>query len=359
MLFFFKNFQNIKDDISDLKKKCENFFGKEKNFQKMKIVLEELKKNEIYDYSKEVNNNNKSNYIKMFHFFNEKSQAIDFLYNHKTDDISLLYNKIEPNNRTISLKDIKNTFNCVGIFQELKAIKNLKEIIACLKVKFDDEETLKWFKNYSEIYRTVIELNQNLDFSQTIFEEIDAIIQNAKFVFYKKYDEFKYKINGGKDIEEYKNIKFEKIRELKNKIQIKKDLNLPSNDENSKKYIEKVKKLKFFKDLSEKIEEIYDLVEILRTKGSTLPILIVIKIKFPKINFFLEDNEKSFEEIYKFLSDAKINIIKKLESIYKQMTTIRFIYGKEIVSLLSYIEDDENKFDSFLRYILNLTNCEK
>ena len=73
----------------------------------------------------------------------------------------------------------------------------------------------------------------------------------------------------------------------------------------------------------------------------------------------MEDNEKSFEEIYKFLSDAKINIIKKLESIYKQMTTIRFIYGKEIVSLLSYIEDDENKFDSFLRYILNLTNCEK
>ena len=32
----------------------------------------------------------------------------------------------------------------------------------------------------------------------------------------------------------------------------------------------------------------------------------------------------------------KANIINKLDSVYKQMTTIRFIYGKQIDSILTH-----------------------
>lgn len=38
------------------------------------------------------------------------------------------------------------------------------------------------------------------------------------------------------------------------------------------------------------------------------------------------------------------------------MTTIRFIYGKQIDSILTHIEGNF-QINSFLRYILNLTDC--
>lgn len=41
------------------------------------------------------------------------------------------------------------------------------------------------------------------------------------------------------------------------------------------------------------------------------------------------------------------------------MTTIRFICGREIDSFLRNIKGNDNNFDSFLIYILNLSDCEK
>ena len=43
--------------------------------------------------------------------------------------------------------------------------------------------------------------------------------------------------------------------------------------------------------------------------------------------------------------------------IYKKLSTIRFIYGKQIDSVLSHIQGNY-PINSFLRYILNLTDCE-
>ena len=84
------------------------------------------------------------------------------------------------------------------------------------------------FKKYSEIYRSVIELNQNFDLTLNIYEEIKGIISNSRFIFNKNNDEFD--IDG-------QTITIDKIKELKNKIQLKqgekKNLN---DDENSKKY---------------------------------------------------------------------------------------------------------------------------
>ena len=359
---FTEYFQKIKSEISELKIKCKDFFSKEKNIQSMKNVLKNLKEKEIYNYLEEANNNKRSNYMKMFHFFDNKSQALDFLYNHKIEDIKHLYDKIDPNNRTISMKDISDTLNCVGIFQELKEKNDLKEMIEYLKPKMEDNDALQWFKNYSDIYRSIIELNQNFDFSLSIYEQVDDIIKDATFIFNKIDDEFKYKKSGKKET-----ISIEKIRELNNKIQIKQERNISPKNENSESFVEKYKKSLFFKNLSTNIEEIYDIMDTLRTKGSTLPILIIVEIEYPKIEYFLCENKrgksekKDFKDIYQFLTNAKRNIIKKLDSVYKQMTTIRLLYGKEIDSFLRHIEEEEdnNQFDSFLRYILNLTDCEK
>ena len=68
------------------------------------------------------------------------------------------------------------------------------------------------FKKYSEIYRSVIELNQNFDLTLNIYEEIKGIISNSRFIFNKNNDEFD--IDG-------QTITIDKIKELKNKIQLK------------------------------------------------------------------------------------------------------------------------------------------
>ena len=359
MFYFLSYFQKDKSEIINLKEKCQNFSGI-KDITEMKGILNELKDKGIYDYTKENNNRNKSNYIKMFHSFFEKKQALDFLYNHNTEDIKILYDKIEPNNKTLQMKDISDTLNCVGFFQELKEKNDLKEILEYIKIKLENKDLLNRFENYSEIYRSIIELNQNFDFSQKIYEDIEVILNDAKFFFNKNNDEFKYKISKESLDDEYENITIDKIRELKNKIQIKKERKQSTMDDNSSKFYEKYEKLKFFKDLCNKIEEIYDLMSTLRIKGSTLPISIRVEIAYPEVKYYLEKENKNieFKEIRNFLLNAKTNIIRKLDSIYKQMTSIRFIYGKQINSILSHIQGNY-PINSFLRYILNLTDCGK
>ena len=52
-----------------------------------------------------------------------------------------------------------------------------------------------------------------------------------------------------------------------------------------------------------------------------------------------------------------MNLTKQLDKCYKQRSTIRFIYGKQIDNILSHIQGDKS-IDSFIRYILNLTDFE-
>ena len=177
-----------------------------------------------------------------------------------------------------------------------------------------------------EIHLKVIELNENFDFGQTIYMEIKEIIKESKFYFNKNDDEFNVVIRNDDGNAEYRTISFEKIKELKNKIQLKQEGKKDSTSDENSNYRKKYDRLKFFKDLSTNIEEIYELINILRTKGSTLPISIHVDVSYPDVNHYLgqDEKKKDFKDIYDFLSKAKSNIRDKLDSVYKQMTTISF-----------------------------------
>ena len=352
IFYFFSYFrENIKiiHELNEWKDKCKNLSNR-KDTLELKKILKELKEAGIYDYKE--NMKRKKPHIELFKMFYGKGDAIDFLYSHRVNDIKHLYDKIEPNRGTLQMNDISNTINCVGFFQGFKYYNGgLKDII----IYFIDnlnENIFDCFKKYSEISQVVSDLYVNFDFSQYIFDEIKEIITNSKFIFNKNSDEFIiYKEK------EDENISIDKIRELRNKIQLKlenkKDL---CDDENYKNYLDKLEKLKFFKNLSKNIITIYDLMNILRVKGSTLSISISIEISSQNAKYYLGTNEREFKYIYEFLTKAKVNIIEKLDLIYKQMTTIRFIYGKQIDSILNHIQGNI-KLDSFLRYLLNLTDC--
>ena len=348
---YFNNNENVYMELNKWKEKCKNLSNNKGDNTEIKNILKELGEEGIYNYKENIEN--KSNYIYLFNLFYENGQALDFLNQHTTKDVDYLYDKIEPNRGSLKTNDISDISNCVGFFQELKGINGgLKEIIGQIKLKLNEQDSsiLDNLKKYSEIYRAVIELYQDFDLSLNIYEKIKGIISDAKFIFNKNNDEF--------DLKDNQTISIDKIKELKNKIQLKQgEKKSLSDDEKSIKLKEKYEKLKFFKDLSNNIEEIHDLMDLLRTKGSTLPISIRVEVSYPEVKYFLGNNNKEieFKEIKQFLSRAKTNILTKLESTYKQMTTIRFIYGKQIDSFLSHIQGNF-PINSFLRYILNLTN---
>ena len=353
---YFKNNENINKELEEWKNKCKDFSNAE-DTSKMKNALKELKKEGIYDYKKNIET--KSNYINFFNLFFENGQALSFLDQHTAEEIKPLYDKIDPNGSDLSMNDITDTINCVGFFQELKKIDGgIKEIVQYIQKNLGEKDSiiLKRFKHYLDISRRVIELNENFDFSEQIYKEINEIINGSKFIFNKNNDEFII-INREGDEIKYKNISLEKIKGLKNKIQLKQEVKKESNFDKNSSYAKKYEILKFFKDLSINIEEIYEVMNILRTKGSTLPISISVDISYPNVYYHLgQDGKiKEFKDIQNFLSIAKRNIIKKLNSVYKQMTTIRFLYGKQIDSILSHIQGS-SKIDSFLRYILNITD---
>ena len=359
---FFRYFgENINKELEEWEEKLKVFSTPEDTL-KTKKVLNELKKEGIYDYKENIDIDAKTNYIIFFNLFFENGRALAFLDQHTSEDIKPLYDKIDPNGKELNLNDISDTLNCVQFFQELKKIGGrLRDIIECIKLKLNDKKLkiLEKFKHYIDISGAVIELNENFDFSQNIYKEIDEIINESKFVFNKNYDEFNVIKRDNKNITSQK-ISLDKIKELKNKIQLKEGKKDSISDENANNYKKKYDKLKFFKDLSINIEEIHDLMNILRTKGSTLPISISIDISYPDVNYILGQGgkKKDYKDILTFLSKAKINIRNKLDSVYKQMTTIRFIYGKQIDSILNHIQGS-SKINSFLRYILNYTDSKE
>ena len=350
ILYFFENFLQDKNEIEELKKKYDNL--SKKKFSEITKILKELEEKKIYNYTKE-NCKKKSNYIKLFHYLYGKKQAFDFLISHSTDDIKALYEKIEPNYRNLTMKDITDTIDCAGFFQELKEKINLNEMIEFLRKKMEDEKLLERFKNYSDIFPSVIELYQNFDFSINLYEEVKDIIKEAKFIFDQSEEKFFYRTNN--QDKEYETITIDKIRSMKNKIQIKPKGTQSIDNENAKKYNEKYDDLKFFKELASIIEDIIEDMNLLRRKGSTLPISIIIEIKNLQVKYILDKKERKLIDIQNFLFNAKNNIIEKLDITYKEKTCIRFIYGKQIDSIMQHIYGSSDN-DSFLRYILNITD---
>ena len=364
------NFDSYKKDIESIFYFFDNLYNEEnwnqillpkyKNFSQENVIqyLKELKEKKIYDYEHE--GKNKSFYIKFFNCLNNKDQAFDFL-NQKHDNLNLLYDKLDVINQSITSKDIDDTISCVEVFKEIKNCENHQKRFDFIKEKFKgNKELLKSFENFSEIYSSVIELNRNFDdFSLNLYSEVEKIVKYMEIIFSQTYEEINLK-------EKNEKIKIiNDLLELKNKIHIKSKFN-ESNSKKEEKIIKKYKTLSFFKEAVNNIGIIYEYLTILRTKGSVLPIRIKVVIKEDepeeenKIKYFLNDKNdkevrKTFEQIEKYLTNAKTDLIKQLETFYQINDYMRFFYGRQITNIVSHLEGYTEIFP-FLRYILNDTS---
>ena len=293
-IIYFFNSLNKEDDWN---KKLSNKYEKlsEMNLEDLKKNLEELKKEEIYDYQI------KNNYSKIFTSLYEKKEAIDFLLKKINSNIEELYDRIDPNSPTITIQKIDDTKICIEVFKQFKSIKNDNKVIFKY-IKTLEEDKIKAFESYSKIFSSIIELDRNDNFILNIFDQIDDIIKNAKFLFLHETEIFSY----GED----NKITMEELIHLKNKInvsandenikeedKIKDDKSDKSKAEEVKKKIDeeknkekndilkiKLKKLLFYKNLVTNMEVIYENMQILKTKGNNLPIDIKIIVQYVRKN---------------------------------------------------------------------------
>ena len=340
IFYFFKFFRKDngnwnEDKVRKYEKLGEK--GNEFSLDELKQHLKELNENSIYDYK------NIGNYFKIFTSLFDKKEAIDFLIlksESNEDNILLLKDKLEPTNKTISLKDIEDTNNSIKIFKELKKLKSNDEILSNIKLLKDEQ--ISSFENYSKIYSLIIELDTEGYISENLYEKVNYIIQDANFLIKQDKEELRY---------HNKITTIEDLIHLKNKIHIQKDMR--NKDEEMKK---KCNKMDFFRDTINNLEIIYDYMKILRIKGSSLPIEISIEIKeknsIPFIKYFLDNKETKFEEIRNYLYNAKEDYISQLELMYKEKENIRFLYGKEF---RTFMKNFEGGYDiaPLLRFILN------
>ena len=184
IFYFFGNFdktnkkwnEKLPDKYQDISKK---------NLKELKESLIDLKEREIYDYT------NKSNYIKFFTCLYGKKEAVDFLRMKNLNEIQLLYDKLYPKDTKLSMKDLLNTYNCVGFFNEIKNLNDNSEIFDYLKKAIDDQK-LKEFKNFSDVYQSIIELNENFDLSASLYNKVNDIIIEATFKFGQDEEDFNY-----------------------------------------------------------------------------------------------------------------------------------------------------------------------
>ena len=341
IIFFFEYFQKDNVTWNDKLKIIPKSW--EEDFKTIKKDLNNLKENEIYDYT------NIKNYNKLFTCLYDKKEAIDYLYSKTSPEILKLKDKIQPTDITISIQDVLDTEKCVFIINKMKDLKDNFKIFEYIK-KLSDKEILQ-FDNYSRIYSSIIELDSNDDFEENVFDKVNNIIKDATFNILQDEENFLYYNEKEKKNE---NITMEELIHIKNQIHIK------SGENNEDDIIKsKCKILTFFKNAISNIEVINGYMIVLRTKGSSLPIRISIKIniqdKEPNIKYYLGEDKKDFKEIREFLFEVKNKYINQLNLKYKEKLNIRFLYGKQFRSIMKHLESNF-KIDSFLRYILNNTD---
>ena len=346
-----------------------------------------MQKNKIYDYE------NVENYNKFFTSLYKKKEAIDFLLEKiKENDINELKEMIQPTDRILNIKDIKDTQDCIEKIAKMKEIKDNNNIF--LYIKSMNQTTISQFENFSKIYLSIIELDRDYknskyeeenskevdDSKQTeqsgnLYKQVNNIIKfEAIFIIHQDYEEFKYLKEKGNSYEE---LTMQQLIELKNRIHIKDDKKKDDEKEKEKSksegetldikkeespkdiYDEIIKKKRkemiFFKETITNLEIILDYMKDLRNKGSSLPIIITIKIKGQNIEYFLGEQLNNFESIRKFLSNAKDKYITQLNLKYREDVNLRILYGQQFRSLMKHLSSGIN-IDSFLRYILNYTD---
>ena len=362
IFYFFDNLHNDENWNKILLRKY-----KEISKENIEQYLKELKEKGIYDYEHE--KSDKSYYIQFFNYLYKKQQALDFL-NQLPDNLNLLYEKLDPNNGTIKAKDIDDTISCVEFFKEIKKFERHEDTFKFIKEKFKGNTKLtESFKNFSDVYVSIIDLNQNFDdFALNLYEEVKYIVKKTEIIFYQYNEEIF--LNGVNDDIKKRIKSINDLLLLKNKINVKRK-NIVEGSENENKLIKKNNTLLLFKEIVNNIESIYEHITVLRTKGSILPIRIKLEIEDEekdkdeekvniKIRYFLNDKkdkeiEKDFNYIDKFLSNAKNDYIKQLELYYKINDYMRFFYGRQIVSIVNHLNGYQEVFP-FLRYILNATD---
>ena len=339
--FFFEYFE--KDNVEWNNKLTINQISWEDDFKTIKNDLNHLKETGIYDYT------NIKNYNKLFTCLYDKKEAIDFLFSKTSNEILKLKDKIQPTDRTISIKDVLDTEKCVFIINRMKDLKQNSRIFEYIKALSDN--VISQFQNYSKIYSSIIELDSDDGFEDNAFDKVNNIIKDATFNILQDEENFLYYNDKEKKNE---NITMEELIHLKNQIHIK---NEKSNEEDTIK--QKCKILLFFKDAISKLELINSYMIVLREKGSSLPIKITIKINIPDkepiIKYYLGEDKKTFEEIRDYLLEVKNKYINQLNIKYKEKENIRFLYGKQFRSMMKHLESNF-KIEPFLRYILNDTD---
>ena len=341
IIFFFESI-NPHDTKwnKNIQKEYENLSNM--NLSALKKALGNLKKNNIYNYEE------KTNYFKLFTSLYEKKEAIDFLISKIDQDIKYLYDRIEPTNRTISIEKIKDCEECIKIFKKFKEFKNNSELFEHIKKEINDEK-IKLFDSFSKNYSSIIELDRNDNTSFNLFEIVNKIIENASLIFYQDNEDFCY----GND--KSQRTEMEELIHLKNRIHIKATKKSKENQrKNVKKdlFQDKCEKLIFFKETISNLELIYDNMKVLRIKGSSLPILIIIEINYPNIKYSINKKDVSFEFINDYLFKTKTEQISQLDSIYKENKYLRFLYGKLFRRIIKHL-DGEAKVLEIIRYILN------
>ena len=340
IIYFFDNL-NIENgyDKDKWNEKISNKYKtlSEMNLEDLKNNLKELKEKGIYDYEK-ININ-----YKLFTSLYEKKEAIDFLLSKKNQDIKDLYDRIDPTNKAITKQNIQDTEECIIIFNEFKKLNDNFKIFEYIKTKLNERQIFK-FEIYSKNYLSIIELDRNDTSSLNLCQQIINYIQDATFIFRQDTENFFYR---GKE-----KTSMEELIHLKNKIHIKpqKEAKDPKDD-----YQRKCYQLIFFKNIICNLEVIYEYMKFLRVKGSSLPILISIQIKYPEIKYFLNTKKTDFQNIKDFLFLAKTNYITQLDMIYKQNQYLRFLFGKLFRNIMKHLDGGYNVLD-ILKFILNKTD---
>ena len=341
--FFFENFSSKKLILP------KNIELSEMNLKDLKRTLNNLKDDNIYDYESD------SAFYKLFTSLYEKKEAIDFLLEKIDTNIDNLKDKLDPSIKSISIKDIEDAIECLNQFKNLIDLDN-KKIIETIKDL--DPEIIEKFVSYSKHYPSIIELDRKNE--KDIFEEVYKIVEDASLIFRLDNEYFCYRIDD-KSIQ--KNIN--ELIDLKNKININneneqkktgeeksEEKDETKNEDKKDLFQTKCDKLIFFKDIVSKLEAIYDKIKILRAKGYNIPIMINIAIKYPKIVYKFQDEEKEFSEIKNYLFTIKNDYENQLNKIYQNEKYLRFLYGKLFRKIKMHQEGNCEVLE-IIRYILN------
>ena len=302
------------------------------DLEELKKILCELESNGIYNYKEKIS------YFKLFTSLYEKKEAIDFLLSKSNKDITYLENRIDPIIQNLTIKNIQDTEECIKIISIFKKEKDNFKIFGYIKNL--SEEKINKFESYSKNYASIIDLDRNNNIKFNVFEKVDNIIKDKRLVFNQNND--------------FCCENLEELIHLKNQIYLKQ-----SEEIKEKKNIFQIKcyKLIFFKNIITELEIIYENLKVLRIKGCSLPIEIIIEINYPDKKYLINNKEKNFKEIKDFLFKAKFEQISQLDLVYQKYNYLRFLYGKLFRKIIRHLKNECNVYE-IARYILNITGSQ-